>query len=98
MSRKISIDRWLVMCARGVLAVHRYLVTMMLSTPRVDRNSAADAPAGTVLTLTVDRGSLRAVSEGEVAESGGPENGGSDPFAPRATGENAPAESVDARR
>ncbi|MBS1673318.1 MAG: exodeoxyribonuclease VII large subunit [Actinobacteria bacterium] len=30
---------------------------------------AADAPAGTALTLTVDRGSLRAVSEGEVAEA-----------------------------
>ena len=31
---------------------------------------AADAPAGTALTLTVDRGSLRAVSEGEVPEAG----------------------------
>ena len=31
-SRKISIARWLVMCARGVLAVHRYLVIMMFGT------------------------------------------------------------------
>ena len=45
-SRKISMVRWLVMCARGVFAVQRYLVIMMLSTPRVDRNSAAEAPAG----------------------------------------------------
>ena len=34
---------------------------------------AADAPAGTALTLTVDRGSLRATSEGEVPEAGDPE-------------------------
>ena len=33
-SRKISIVRWLVMCARGVFAVQRYLVTRILSTPR----------------------------------------------------------------
>src|SRR5215475_4133668 len=52
MSRKTSIERWLVMCARGVLAVHRYLVTMMLSTPSVDRNSAADAPAGPDPTIS----------------------------------------------
>src|SRR5664280_1471051 len=45
-SRKISIVRWLVMCALGVFAVHRYLVIIMLSTPRLDRNSAADPPAG----------------------------------------------------
>jgi hypothetical protein len=38
--------RWLVMCARGVFAVQRYLVIMMLLTPRLDRNRAADAPAG----------------------------------------------------
>ncbi|MBS1697058.1 MAG: exodeoxyribonuclease VII large subunit [Actinobacteria bacterium] len=31
---------------------------------------AADAPTGTALTLTLDRGSLRAVSEGEVPETG----------------------------
>lgn len=30
---------------------------------------AADAPAGAALTLTVDRGSLAARSEGEIAES-----------------------------
>jgi hypothetical protein len=51
MSRKVSMARWLVMCARGVFAVHRYLVTMMLSTPRVDRNNAADAPAGPEPTM-----------------------------------------------
>ena len=45
-SRKISMVRWLVMWARGVFAVQRYLVIMMLSTPSVERNSAADAPAG----------------------------------------------------
>ncbi|MGN8024759.1 exodeoxyribonuclease VII large subunit [Microbacterium sp. 22242] len=33
---------------------------------------AADAPAGTALTLTVDRGSLRATSEGEVPEAADP--------------------------
>ena len=45
-SRKISMVRWLVMCARGVFAVQRYLVIMMLLTPRLDRNRAAEAPAG----------------------------------------------------
>ena len=33
-------------------------------------SDAADAPAGTPLTVTVDRGSVRAVSEGPVAEAG----------------------------
>ena len=33
---------------------------------------AAQAPAGTALTVTVDRGSIAAVSEGEVAESAAP--------------------------
>ncbi|MFJ4173726.1 exodeoxyribonuclease VII large subunit [Microbacterium sp. NPDC089696] len=33
---------------------------------------AADAPAGSALTITVDRGSLAARSEGEIAESAGP--------------------------
>ena len=45
-SRMISTVRWLVMCARGVLAVQRYLVITMWSTPRVARKSAAEAPAG----------------------------------------------------
>src|SRR5699024_3162604 len=45
-SRKISMVRWLVICARGVLAVQRYLVIVMLGTPSVDRKSAAAAPAG----------------------------------------------------
>ena len=45
-SRKISMVRWLVMCARGVFAVQRYLVIMMLLIPSVDRKRAADAPAG----------------------------------------------------
>ncbi|MBS1907472.1 MAG: exodeoxyribonuclease VII large subunit [Actinobacteria bacterium] len=51
---------------------------------------AADAPAGTALTLTVDRGSLRAVSEGEVAES--------DDADAQASGPTAPAAAPDARR
>ncbi len=38
--------RWFVMCARGVLAVHRYLVSMMFFTPSRDRASAMLAPAG----------------------------------------------------
>lgn len=33
---------------------------------------AADAPAGSALTITVDRGSVAARSEGEIAESGDP--------------------------
>src|SRR5690349_4311649 len=52
MSRKISMARWLVMCARGVFAVHRYLVIMTLGTPRVDRNSAAADPAGPDPTIS----------------------------------------------
>src|SRR4051794_39684609 len=51
-SRKISIARWLVMCARGVFAVHRYFVIMMLGMPRLERNSAAEAPAGPEPTTT----------------------------------------------
>ncbi len=43
---EISIARWFVMCARGVFAVHRYLVITMLLIPRLDRQSAAAAPAG----------------------------------------------------
>lgn len=45
-SRKISMLRWLVMCARGVFAVQRYLVTMMLRTPSSERNRAMEAPNG----------------------------------------------------
>ncbi len=37
MSRKISMARWLVMWARGVFAVQRYLVIMIVGTPRVAR-------------------------------------------------------------
>ena len=33
---------------------------------------ASDAPAGSALTITVDRGSLAARSEGEIAESAAP--------------------------
>lgn len=33
-------------------------------------SDAADAPAGTAMTVTVDRGSIRAVSEGRIAEAG----------------------------
>src|ERR1700722_9710973 len=51
-SRKISIVRWLVMCARGVLAVHRYFVIMMLLIPRVDRHRAAAPPAGPEPTIS----------------------------------------------
>src|SRR3984957_2978600 len=51
-SRKISIARWLVMCARGVLAVHRYLVIMMFGTPRAARLSAAAPPAGPEPTIS----------------------------------------------
>src|SRR6478735_1172632 len=50
-SRKISMVRWLVMCERGVFAVHRYFVIMTLSTPRVDKNKAADDPAGPEPTI-----------------------------------------------
>ena len=44
--------RWLVMCARGVFAVQRYFVSSMLSMPYVLRNSAADAPAGPLPTIS----------------------------------------------
>src|ERR1700743_1597411 len=40
------------MWARGVLAVHRYLVTTMCSTPSVARLRAAVAPAGPVPTTS----------------------------------------------
>ena len=40
------------MCARGVLAVHRYLVIMMFGTPRVARLSAAAPPAGPEPTIS----------------------------------------------
>ncbi|WP_336648832.1 exodeoxyribonuclease VII large subunit [Microbacterium sp. MMO-10] len=53
--------------ARGYAIAHR-------DDGRIVRD-AADAPSGTVLTLTVDRGSLRAVSEGEIAEAA---DGGAD--------------------
>ncbi len=43
-SRRISIVRWLVMCARGVFAVQRYFVMQTLSTPSVLRNSALAPP------------------------------------------------------
>ena len=43
--------RWLVMCARGVFAVQRYLVIMMFGTPSSDRNSAAEDPAGPEPTI-----------------------------------------------
>src|SRR4051794_6193561 len=52
MSRKTSMARWFVMCARGVFAVHRYLVIMMLGTPSVDRKSAAADPAGPDPTMS----------------------------------------------
>ena len=52
MSRKTSIARWLVMCARGVLAVQRYFVIMMFGITSVDSNSAAPAPAGPEPTTT----------------------------------------------
>src|ERR1035438_2370077 len=51
-SRKISMVRWLVMCARGVLAVHLYLVIMMLGIPSVARHRAADPPAGPDPTIS----------------------------------------------
>ena len=51
-SRKISTVRWLVMWARGVLAVQRYLVTTRCSTPSVARVRAAVAPAGPVPTTS----------------------------------------------
>jgi hypothetical protein len=38
--------RWLVMCAGGVLAVHRCFVITMWCTPSVASASAAAAPAG----------------------------------------------------
>src|SRR5450631_801330 len=47
-SRKISTVRWLVMWARGVFAVHEYLVMTMWSTPSVASVNAAVAPAGPV--------------------------------------------------
>ncbi|GAA4491110.1 exodeoxyribonuclease VII large subunit [Microbacterium panaciterrae] len=46
--------------ARGYAIAHR--------SDGVIVRDVADAPAGTALTLTVDRGSLRAISEGEVPE------------------------------
>jgi hypothetical protein len=51
-SRKISIARWFVMCARGVFAVQRYLVIMMLGTPSVDSARAAAPPAGPEPTMS----------------------------------------------
>jgi len=64
---------------------------------------AADAPAGTALTLTVDRGSLRALSEGEIAESDPMDATGAarpETAAPPTAGAPAPApaEGSDARR
>ena len=55
-SRKISIVRWLVMWARGVFAVQRYLVIMMFATPREERNRAADEPAGPDHFFRMDEG------------------------------------------
>src|ERR1700744_2270953 len=49
-SRKISTVRWLVMWARGVFAVHEYLVITTCSTPRVASDSAAAPPAGPLPT------------------------------------------------
>lgn len=60
--------------ARGYAIAHR-------DDGRIVRD-AADAPAGTVLTVTVDRGSLRALSEGEIAESPDPGATGAGPVAP----------------
>src|SRR3954464_11796429 len=67
-SRNTSMARWFVMWARGVFAVHRYLVTMMLGIPRADRNSAAPAPAGpepitttSVVTATPEGSSVSAI-------------------------------------
>src|ERR1700733_15273883 len=40
------------MCARGVLAVHRYLVIMMLGTPRVARLGPPPPPAGPEPTIS----------------------------------------------
>src|SRR5215204_6479578 len=50
-SRRTSIVRWLVMCARGVFAVQRYFVMHTLSTPSVLRNSALAPPAGPLPTM-----------------------------------------------
>src|ERR1022692_2182628 len=51
-SRKISMVRWLVMWARGVLAVHLYLVIMMLGMPSADKHRAAQPPAGPDPTIS----------------------------------------------
>ena len=50
-SRRTSIVRWLVMCARGVFAVQRYFVMTTLSTPSVLRNSPLAPPAGPLPTM-----------------------------------------------
>ena len=50
-SRRISIVRWLVMCARGVFAVQPYFVTQTFSTPSVLRNSEHEPPAGPLPTI-----------------------------------------------
>jgi hypothetical protein len=57
----ISTVRWFVMCERGVFAVQRYFVSIMLSTPYVLRNSAAEPPAGPLPTTrtSVSRSVMR---------------------------------------
>lgn len=54
--------------ARGYAIVHGTGGTIV--------RDAADAPAGTILTIAVDKGSLRAISDGAILESGDdPHNG-----------------------
>ncbi|MCY1235519.1 hypothetical protein D9M72_481380 [compost metagenome] len=60
--------RWLVMWARGVFAVQRYLVIMMFGMPWLERNRDAELPAGpeptistSVMTMPVPSGRAVAV-------------------------------------
>ena len=56
-------------CGAARAAIARGYAIVHLDDGRI-LSDAADAPVGTALTVAVDRGSLRAVSEGETPEAG----------------------------
>jgi hypothetical protein len=58
-SRNTSTVRWLVMCARGEVAVSAYLVTVIASTLCVASNAAAVSPAGPAPTTRTSVSTVR---------------------------------------